>query len=209
MRHFARPSPPWVAGGTAILLAAVAFLIWGPPGIGSSSPAGTGPLFMGSYGLDSGPGDGREPIGIIIPILSSAHATIVIDGIRLIGGAGYPAPRPFALRVIDQNQCAGALPLRRTRHGLVLDPCNAYDLGPLIGHQVRWSGRQARSDAVAEVRTPQPNSCWVLTALVVRYHIESVRYRATYPDAMVTCRGTARQEEWNVMMEASDERPGS
>lgn len=209
MPHFARPSPRWVAGGAAILLAAVAVLIWGPPGIGRSSPSSSGPLFMGSYGLDSGPGDGREPIGIIIPILSSGHATIVIDGIRLIGGAGYPAPRPFALRVIDQNQCAGALPLRRTRHELVLDGCNAYDLGPLIGHQVRWSGGYARSEAVAEVSPPQPHNCWVLTALVVRYHIGSVRYRATYPDAMVTCRGMARQEEWNIMTEAADERPRS
>src|SRR5258706_9962092 len=74
------------------------------------------------------------------PILSSSHSTVVIDGIQLVGGAGYPAPRPFALRVIDYNQCAGPWPLRRTRLGLVLDGCNAYDLGPLVGHQVHWSG---------------------------------------------------------------------
>ncbi|HEX9517428.1 MAG TPA: hypothetical protein VF940_14785 [Streptosporangiaceae bacterium] len=183
------------------------FLIWGP--LGGGSPPGNGPLFMGSYGLDGGPGDGREQIGIIIPILSSSHSTVVIDGIQLVGGAGYPAPRPFALRVIDYNQCAGAWPLRRTRRGLVLDGCNAYDLGPLVGHQVHWSGGEQQSEAVAEVSPPGPRSCWVLTALVVRYHVGSVRYRGTYPDAMVTCRGLAQSREWAVMEQAAAERPGS
>ena len=107
MPRLATPSARWIAGGAAILLAAAAFLIWGPPGLGSGSPPGNGPLFIGSYGIDSGPGDGREQIGIIIPILSSSHSTIVIDGMQLIGGAGYPAPRFFALRVIDYNRAPG------------------------------------------------------------------------------------------------------
>jgi len=81
-----------VAAGATVVLAAAAFLVWGPPGLGRSSPAGNGPLFIGSYGLDSGPAPGSERIGIVIPILSSSHSIIVIDGIRLIGGAGYPAP---------------------------------------------------------------------------------------------------------------------
>ncbi len=205
-RTSTRPPREWIAGGAAILLAAAAFLIWGQ--LGGGSPPGNGPLFMGSYGLDGGPGDGREQIGIIIPVLSSSHSTVLIDGIRLVGGAGYPAPRPFALRVIDYNQCAGAWPLRRTRHGLVLDGCSAYDLGPLVGHHVHWSGGEEQSEAVAEVSPPGPRSCWVLTALVVRYHVGGVRYRGTYPDAMVTCRGLAHSREWAVMEQAAAERPG-
>jgi hypothetical protein len=120
MPHFDSPSARWMAGGAAILLAAAAFLIWGP--LGGGSPPGNGPLFMGSYGLDGGPGDGREQIGIIIPILSSSHSTVVIDGIQLVGG---------------------------------------------------------------------------------------VRYRATYPDAMVTCQGLAHSREWAVMEQAAADRPGS
>ena len=207
MPHFATPFARWIAGGAGILLAAAAFLIWGPPGLGSGSPAGNGPLFIGSYGSDGAPG-GREQIGIIIPILSSSHSTIVIDGMKLIGGAGYPAPRFFALRVIDYNQCAGPWPLRRTRHGLVLDGCNAYDLGPLIGHQVHWSGGDSQSEAVVEVGPPGPHSCWVLTGLVVRYHIGNVRYWATYPDATVNCRGLALSKVQDLMWQAAH-WPGS
>jgi len=199
----------WVASGAAVLLAIVAFLIWGPLGLGSSSPTGNGPLFMGSYGLDSGPGSGRERIGIIIPILSSSHSTIVIDGIQLIGGAGYPAPRYFALRVIAYTQCAGAWPLRRTRQGFVLAGCPGSDLGPLVGHRVHWTGRFANSEAVAEVSPPKQKSCWVLTGLVVRYHIAAVRYQGSYPDAMVTCRGIAIQVEQVLMDKAAAERPRS
>ena len=93
-----------VAGGAAVLLAAVAFLIWGPLGLGSGPPPGNGPLFM--------------------------------------------------------------------------------------------------------VRPPKPHGCWVLTALVVRYHVGDVRYRATYPDASVVCRGLDQSEVWAVMMQADAERPG-
>jgi hypothetical protein len=174
-----------VAGITAVLVAA-AFAAWGTFGLRSAS-GGNGPLFIGSYGLDSGPGDGKQPMGLIIPITSTAHATIVIGGIRLIGGASYPAPRPFALRVIDYNQCAGVWPLRRTGRGLVLDGCAAHDLGTLIGHRVRWSGGGTvhQSEAVAEVWPPRSRSCWVLTHVAVRYHIGPEHFSARKPFADV------------------------
>jgi hypothetical protein len=197
----------FVAGGAAVVLAIAAFLFWGQPGLGHSSPAGKGPLFMGSYGMDGGPAPGTERIGIIIPIRSSSHSTIVIDGIRLIGGAGYPAPRIFALRVIAYNLCAGAWPLRRARHGFVLDGCGADDLGPLVGHRVHWSGSDPQTDAVAEVNPPRPRSCWALTAVVVRYHVAGLHYRGTYPDAMATCRGLPIPRERAVLQEAAAERP--
>jgi hypothetical protein len=81
----------WRVAGIAAVLAAAAFAAWGAFGPRAVS-GGNGPLFIGSYGLDSGPGNGKQPMGLIIPISSKAHATVVIDGIRLIGGAGYPAP---------------------------------------------------------------------------------------------------------------------
>jgi hypothetical protein len=164
-------------------------------------------LFIGSYGLDSGPGNGKQPMGLIIPINSKAHARIVIDGIRLIGGAGYPAPRSFALRVIAYNQCAGVWPLRRTTHGLVLDGCGAQDLGPLVGHRVHWTGPRTvdQSEAVAEVWPPGPRNCWVLTHVAVRYHIGAQRFSAIYPAPMVTCAGIERTIEQNIMEQAAQE----
>jgi len=211
MSHFVLPSMRslrLLAGGV-VVLAVAAFLIWGPPGLGSSSPRGNGPLFIGSYAGDGGPAPGTERIGIITPIRSSSHSTIVIDGIRLIGGAGYPAPRYFALRVFAYTQCSGAWPLRRTPHGFVLDGCGADDLGPLIGHRVHWTGPLEKSLAVFEVSPPKPHSCWVLTALIVRYHVADQRYRAVYPDATVTCRGLPIPRAQDVLLEAMDEAPGT
>ena len=190
----------WRAVGVAVL-AAAGFAGWGLFAVGGGPSRGNGPLFMGSYGLDGGP-DGK-PVGIIIPIISAAHATIVIDGIRLIGGAGYPAPRPFALRVIGYTQCAGAWPLRRTERGLVLDGCGVPDLGPLIGHRVHWSGTLAQSEAVAEVGPPRPRNCWVLTHVGVRYHVGTQRFSAIYPDAMVTCTDVALPIVHDVMWDAA------
>jgi len=87
--------------------------------------------------------------------------------------------------------------------------CGAYDLGSLVGHRVHWSGPAEQSEAVAEVSPPKPKCCWVLTGLVVRYHIGDVRYQGTYPDAMVGCRGIAIQLERALMQEAAAERPRS
>jgi len=187
------------------VLAAAAFVAWAA--FGPRAVSGNGPLFIGSYGLDSGPGNGKQPMGLIIPISSKAHGTIVIDRVRLIGGAGYPAPRSFALRVIAYTQCAGVWPLRRSGHGLVLDGCGAQDLGPLVGHRVHWSGPGTvdQTEAVAEVRPPGPRNCWVLTRVAVRYHIGAQRFSATYPAAMVTCAGIGRTIEQNIMDRAGQE----
>ena len=192
----------WQVTGIAAVLVAAAFAAWGAFGPRGAVSGGNGPLFIGSYGIDSGPGDGKQPMGIIVPISSKAHATIVIDGIRLIGGAGYPAPRPFALRVIAYTQCAGVWPLRRTGRGLVLDGCGALDLGTLIGHRVHFGTYQ--SEAVAEVWPPGPRNCWVLTHVAVRYHIGAQRFSAIYPAPMVTCEGIATTIERRIMLQAAE-----
>jgi hypothetical protein len=71
----------WVAGGAAVLLAIVAFLIWGPLGLGRSSPAGNGPLFMGSYGLDSGPGNGQEHMVTCRGIASQVEQAVMQEAV--------------------------------------------------------------------------------------------------------------------------------
>jgi hypothetical protein len=196
----------WRVGGIAAVLAAVAIVSWvafGPRAVSG----GNGPLFIGSYALDSGPGNGKQPMGLIIPISSKAHATIVIDRVRLIGGAGYPAPRSFALRVIAYTQCSGVWPLRRTGHGLMLDGCGTEDLGPLVGHRVHRTGPGTAdlTEAVAEVLPPGPRNCWVLTRVAVRYHIGSQRFSAIYPAAMVTCSGIGRAIQQNIEEQAYQE----
>lgn len=196
----------WRAVGIAAVLAAAALAAWAAFGPRAVS-GGNSPLFIGSYGLDSGPGSGKQPMGLIIPITSKAHSTIVIDRVRLIGGAGYPAPQPFALRVIAYTQCAGVWPLRRTGHGLVLDGCGTQDLGPLVGHRVHRTGPGIvdQTEAVAEVGPPGPRNCWVLTRVAVRYHVGTQRFSAIYPAAMVTCAGVGRAIEQNIMEQAAQE----
>ncbi|HEX7996271.1 MAG TPA: hypothetical protein VF506_20320 [Streptosporangiaceae bacterium] len=196
----------WRLGGIAAVLACVAIASWVAFGPRAAS-SGNGPLFIGSYGLAGGPDNQKQPVGFIIPIISKARATIVIDRVRLIGGAGYPAPRSFALRVIAYTQCSGVWPMRRTGRGLVLDGCGAEDLGPLVGHRVHRTGHGTadRTEAVAEVRPPGPRNCWVLTRVAVRYHIGAQRFSAIYPATMVTCTGIGLTIEQNIMDRAAQE----
>src|SRR5229473_491475 len=59
----------WRVAGIAAVLAAAAFAAWGAFSPRAVS-GGNGPLFIGSYGLDGGPGNGKQPMGLIIPISS-------------------------------------------------------------------------------------------------------------------------------------------
>jgi hypothetical protein len=111
------------------LLAAGAFLLWGPIGLGN------GPL---STAVDYGLGAARPgaPVGFVIPIRNSGDSPAVVDGVDLISGTSYPGPRVLGLEVLTSATCLGAWPVRQVAGSFTLVGCGGTDAGPLVGHAV-------------------------------------------------------------------------
>ena len=174
----------------ALMLAAGAFLAWGPIGLGN------GPLAMSAGGEQGWADMGRVPAVLVIPVSNNGDRPAVIDGVQFLGHAGYPAPAVFAVRAITYTNCAGGWPLRTGPHGPIFVPadCGANDLGPLIGHAVPSGTDPPVIEAVAAARPPAPDSCWALTAIVVHYHVGIRHYSATSADAFAVCAGQAASD---------------
>lgn len=163
-------------------LAIAAFLLGGPVGLGN------GPLSAG-FGSTQGWSDsGRGPVGFVIPIQNSGDAPAVIDGLDLIGGTRYSGPHVLRLEVLSSGTCGGAWPARPAGRGFALVGCGGTDAGLLIGHafgrtRAAWSGFAA----AAEVTAPRPGTCWVMTKVVVHYHVGVRHYSASDPTPLAVC----------------------
>ena len=137
-------------------------------------------------------GAGRQPAGFIIPIHNSGSAAAIIDGIEIIGGTRYDDPHVRALRVLTSAACGAAWPARQTARGFVLSGCGGTDSGPLIGHAIGPTNpRSFGFPAAAEIAAPRPGTCWVMTKIVVHYHVGIRNYRSSDPYPLAVCTGSA------------------
>ena len=170
----------------AVMVAVAAFLLWGPIGLGN------GPLTAG-YGGTSGNTDlGGGPLGFIIPIHNSGHAPVVIDAVELIGRSKYPGPHLLALARVTSADCGGAWPARQGARGFRLASCGGPYSGPLIGRPIGTTHSQRGFPGAAEVAAPGSGTCWVMTAIVVHYHVGIRRYSATDPYQLAECSDRAQ-----------------
>jgi hypothetical protein len=165
------------------LLAIGAFLLWGPIGLGN------GPLSAAVYATQGWPYSGRGPVGFVIPIHNSGDAPAVIDGVNLIGGTRYPGPHVLRLEVLTSpSNCGSAWPARQAARGFALIGCGGTDAGSLIGHAFgRTRPHTFGFPAAAEVTAPRPGGCWVVTKVVVHYHVGIRHYSATDPYQLAVC----------------------
>lgn len=176
-----------MALAAAGLLATGAFLLWGPIGLGN------GPLSAAVYGTQGAAHAGRGPVGFIIPIHNSGDSRAVVDGLDLIGGSSYPGPHVLGLEILTAGLCGGAWPARPAVRGFVLVGCGGTAAGPLVGHE--FGPTQPVSfgfPAAAEVAAPSPGTCWVMTKVVVHYHVGIRHYSATDPYQLAVCTGSAQ-----------------
>jgi hypothetical protein len=167
------------------LLAVVAFLLWGPVGLGN------GPLTAKMGGATGWTDSAGRPVLAPLPIYYSGHSDAVIDGVQLIGGTRFPVPHVLALEVLATSAtCSGGgpAPARRTSRGFAAAGCPGTALGPLIGRSF-GSGHVLSVDrtAAAEMPAPPPGTCWVTTRIVVHYHIGIRHFSASGPFAEAVC----------------------
>jgi hypothetical protein len=195
----------------AVALAAVgAFLLWGPIGLGG------GPLFVGAYDSIGAPDPGSSPIAIILNAYNSGRDPAVIDSISLIGRTGYPGPHVIALEAMSSrpygeapqggcNGAGGAWPIRRAAHGFALVGCNSRALGPAIGHAFGFTRSVSPGYPIAaELSPPRTGGCWVLTDVVVHYHVGVRHYATTDPDDVSVCSGKVPNTAINAAMHAAE-----
>jgi hypothetical protein len=169
------------------LLAAGAFLLWGPIGLGNG-PLSTG-LAYGEQWVHAG-----TPVGLAIPIHNSGDSSAVVDGLDLISGTGYPGPHVLQLEVLTYDACMGTWPARQEAGGFALVGCgSAHGASPLIGHAIGPTRPVSRGfPAAAEIAAPRPGTCWVMTRVVVHYHVGIRHYSATTPAQIVVCADSAQ-----------------
>jgi hypothetical protein len=164
------------------LLAFGAFLLWGPIGLGN------GPLRAAIYATQGWADSGRGPVGFVIPLQNSGDAPAVIDGLDLIGGTSYPGPHVLRLEVLTAGRCGAAWPARPAGRGFALVSCGGADAGPLIGHAFgRTHPARFGFPAAAEVTAPRPGRCWVVTRILVHYHVGIRHYSASDPYQLAVC----------------------
>jgi len=168
------------------LVAIGSFVTWGLVGIGS------GPLSAAIGGMDAGVDSGRGPVGFIIPIRNTGSSQAVVDGIDLIGGTSYPAPHVLKLEVVSSNGCGGIWPARQTGRGFMPAECGGTTTGALIGHAFGRTPAFGLPAAI-EVAAPPRGTCWVMTKIVVHYHVGIRHYSASDPNyQLVVCASSAQ-----------------
>jgi len=182
----------WGAIGVAavLLLAAGAFLAWGPIGIGA------GPLDV-AYVASTGTVPQTRPSVILVPIETGASTAVVIDGVALRGGGGYPPPQLINV-VGDPDQACSGIWWPLTGQNSFAQRCAKGGTVPLVGrvipvgHVTLTAAAGARPAARAidvgiEVGAPGSAGCWNVTEVMVHYHVGSRHYTATADEALSGC----------------------
>jgi hypothetical protein len=173
-----------------VLVLAGAFLLWGPIGLGN------GPLGVQMGATQGGSDPTTGPVVISIPLYNTGHGLAVVDAVDLIGRTRYPGPRVLRLEIVAEV-CLGAWPTRPASRSAVAERCSR-DKGSLIGHAIgAMHGISAGFPGAAEIAAPPARSCWVMTEVVVHYHVGIRHYAATSPYDMVVCAANAARQQVN------------
>jgi hypothetical protein len=75
--------------------------------------------------------------------------------------------------------------------------CGGRYRGPLIGHAFGPTTQRISPGfpAAAEAAAPRPGTCWVLTKIVVHYHVGIRYYAATDPFQIAVCAHDSSAQE--------------
>jgi hypothetical protein len=176
----------WLACALIASLAAAAFAVWGPIGLGS------GPLTVFAPSGGQILGLQNQAWGMMVPVLAGRSGA-VIDQVTVVGGDGYRGPRVLAiLEVADRpGRCGGTFPWNGPES--ILSTCASGGLHRLIG--VRLPGDNPGVVMVIKIGPPvSGSSCWTETAVVVHYHVGIRHYTVTGAGDFAACK-TAAQED--------------
>jgi hypothetical protein len=194
--------PRWRRGiiaAAVVVLAAGAFLLWGPIGLGA------GPLYVGQLDSSGGPDPGAAPLALLIPVHNTSHDPAVIDSIRLVGRSMFPGPSVIRREAWSVANCPDAWPVPAGAQGFVAKACHGESQGPLIGHAFGFTKPVSPGYGAAfELSPAKAGSCWVLTDVVVHYHVGVKHYSTTGPDDIASCAGKNAARQVSAAMKAAE-----
>ena len=170
-----------------VLLAAGAFLLFGPVGLGNG-PLGVPPM-DGRIGLST-----SQPTALVATLVNTGGSAAVIDGVAVTSAAGYPQARVLTVRVARNSSYGCVYSLMSNFTGCARPPlvtAAGFAVAPGVNTA---TGRRGGPALVIEIAGPPSAGCVALTAIVVRYHVGIRHYTATVPQGFVWACGThARQ----------------
>ena len=190
----------WAAG---VIVVVGSFLQWGPIGLGS------GPLALEENDTTGAIAQSQGPLGISLALYNSGHGLAVIDDIKLVGGTRYAGPRAVRFAVLTTALCGGAWPARVDGNGFGMG-CGGRYHGALIGRGIGFTFTQhvpPPFPAAAEVTGPPPGGCWVMTKVVIHYHVGIRNYAATDQYELAVCAKDASAQVNAAMKAAEGEDP--
>ena len=172
-----------IGGGAlalAVVIAAIAFLAFGPAG------HGPGPLAVG-FVSSSGvvPPDGSTVV--IIPVGTAASTTAVIDAVGLVGGGGYHAPREIRVVGIPGQACTGIWLTVPGSRGFTRQ-CAPGGTVPLLHRAVPRHRAAATIDVGIEVGPPGKSGCWGIGRVSVRYRVGHRHYVNAATESVSGCK---------------------
>jgi hypothetical protein len=170
-----------------VLLAAGAFLLFGPIGLGNG-PLGV-PSMDGRIGLST-----SRPTAFVATLVNTGGSGAVIDGVAVTPAAGYPRARVLTVRVARNSGYGCVYSLMSNITGCARPPL-VTAAGFAVPPGVNTApGRRGGPALVIEIAGAPSAGCVALTSIVVRYHVGIRHYTATVPQGLVWACGThARQ----------------
>ena len=145
-------------------------------------------------GLQGSTEQRQGPMGFTIPLYNSSLSPAVIDELLLVGGTKYAGPRLLRLAVLSTSLCGGAWPAHSSgtaSHGL-RRPLRRPTIGRAIGFTFTRPV-PAGFPGAAEVAGPPPRGCWVMTEVIIHYHVGTRHYTATDPYELAVAPKTPRR----------------
>jgi len=182
------------------VLAVGAFLLWGPVGVGN------GPLRMSTNGVTTWAQPTPMRVGDIVPISYAGSGRVTIDGITLVSGTSRPAPHLVAveLLLLAGNDCDAPAPAQPAVTGFVVSGCGGKYSGPLVRQTVGQPKNSSQYYAAGfEMSPPKAGGCWMLSDVVVHYHVGIRHYSAAEPNGLVVCAGRDAQAKVNAAAQAA------
>jgi len=186
-------------GGVAalILLAAGAFVAWGPVGFGD------GPLSV-AFVASGGTVPQSAATIVLIPVQTSDGTRAVIDAVGITGGNGSPPPDLLGVVGDTSRACSGIwYPLDGSRG--FRQRCAPDGTVPLLGHVVprlpasllaadgQGAAAGARGIEVGiQVSPPGSSGCWSIGKVAVHYHVGGRHYTAVAREALTGCNAAAQ-----------------
>jgi hypothetical protein len=188
--------PRLAAAVVLMSLLVAAFLLWGPIGLGS------GPLsvYVPSGGQILGPRD--RAWGLAVG-MQAGNSGAVIDQVKVVGGAGYGGPHVLSVlgAGVRGGQCGGTFPWESPEK--LLSDCAIGGLHRLTG--VQLPGNNPGVNMIFKIGPPAgPGGCWVVTAIVVHYHVGIRHYSLTSTGDFAACKTSAESHNADLALGQPD-----